>query len=368
MPRNLTDALTAVLRDVVVDGVELHARGQNQRELRAYQVKIERPSERVVVLPGRRNNIFAQIAETIWVLAGRDDLEFLGRYLPRAAEFSDDGSTWRAAYGPRLRKWDSETDQLVGVVHRLTEDPNTKRAVMSIFDPAQDYVDTKDVPCNNWLHFMRRDEWLHLNVAVRANDAIWGFSGINVFEWSVLQEIMAVSVGATPGDLNWFVGSMHVYDRHYDVAEKILRNTSPKSPYHFDVPGLAITTTVDELDHQLGLVLEAEALARNGKYVPRVQGLTDPFFAACTRMLQIYNMVRNDEPDDMVLDALAYLPPSDFRVAAIEFLSRKRGSDFSYELPLSAEERAFLEHHFQAEADLNGSRVDEQAAAVASTG
>lgn len=365
MARNLTDALTGVLDDVLDRGVEVHARGQNQLEVRAHLLTIERPTERVLVLPARRNNIFAQIAETVWVLAGRSDIEFLGRYLPRAAEFSDDGLTWRAGYGPRLRDWGPGTDQLAGVVHRLREDPNSKRAVMSIFDPASDYGDSKDVPCNNWLHFLRRGDSLNLSVAVRANDAIWGFSGINFFEWSVLQEIIAVSVGARPGDLNWFVGSMHVYERHYATAERIRRNTAPVSPYHYGVPSLAITTTVDELDRQLDSVLKAERLARDGEYVPRVAGLTDPFFAACTRMLQIYNMVRNDEPVEALLDALAGLPPSDFRVAAIEYLARKRGADFSYELPLLAQERAFLEHHFKAEAALAEHRADEPAAPVA---
>jgi thymidylate synthase len=57
------------------------------------------------VLPGRNNNVFAQLAETAWVLAGRNDLAFLGHYLPRVADFSDDGRTWRGAYGPRIRRW-----------------------------------------------------------------------------------------------------------------------------------------------------------------------------------------------------------------------------------------------------------------------
>ena len=160
----------------------------------------------------------------------------------------------------------------------LTEDPNAKRAVMSIFDPATDCSDTKDVPCNNWLYFLRRDGRLHLSVAVRANDAIWGFSGINLFEWSVLQEIIAVSVDATLGDLTWLVGSMHVYERHYDVVEKILRHAFPQSPYHFGVSSLAITTPVDDLDRQLELGLpkmrqkRAIRATRSGSRRPVLRG------------------------------------------------------------------------------------------------
>ncbi|MGL5808389.1 MAG: thymidylate synthase, partial [Nocardioides sp.] len=177
MARNLSEALVNVLGDVMVSGDEVVARGQTQRELRGHVQTITHPTERVLVLPGRANNVFAQIAETAWVLAGRDDLAYLAHYLPRAPEFSDDGKTWRAAYGPRLRNWRGQVDQLSAVADRLVEDPHTKRAVMTIFDPASDYGETKDVPCNNWLHFLQRDGQMHLSVAVRANDAIWGFSG-----------------------------------------------------------------------------------------------------------------------------------------------------------------------------------------------
>lgn len=105
MSRNLTDALIDVLADIHDNGQVVVARGQEQREVLSTLVQLTRPVERVVTVPGRANNVFAQIAETLWVLAGRNDLAFLSRYLPRAADFSDDGSTWRAAYGPRVRNW-----------------------------------------------------------------------------------------------------------------------------------------------------------------------------------------------------------------------------------------------------------------------
>lgn len=186
MSRNINDALIDVVEEINVRGDVVESRGGQQREIVGALVTIDRPRERILTVPNRNNNVFAQVAETIWVLAGRNDLDFLGRFLPRAHEFSDDGETWRAAYGPRLRAWGpGKVDQLAAVRNRLQEDPQTKRAVATIFDPALDNVETLDVPCNNWLHFLQRDGILALNVSVRANDAIWGFSGINVFEWSV---------------------------------------------------------------------------------------------------------------------------------------------------------------------------------------
>src|SRR5690348_6824007 len=109
--RNMTYALVGGLRDVLTEGKHLSVRGSHTRELRNRLTVLERPQERCLVTPRRRNNIFATIAETMWVLAGRNDLAFLTRYLPRAQDFSDDGQIWRAAYGPRLRNWHG-VDQL----------------------------------------------------------------------------------------------------------------------------------------------------------------------------------------------------------------------------------------------------------------
>lgn len=353
MPRNLSEALISVLRDVTRAGDDVFARGQHQREIRGHVQTINRPNERVLILPGRANNIFAQIAETAWVMAGRDDMDFLSRYLPRATDFSDDGKTWRAAYGPRLRNWGGKVDQCAEVVARLQEDPFTKRAAMSIFDPGADYCETLDVPCNNWLHFLQRKNQLHTSVAVRANDAIWGFSGINVFEWSVLQELIATSVGAGVGEMHWYVGSMHVYDRHYRVAEKILRNPNPLSVYDFGVRPLPITTSVAGLDDLLGTFMSAEDRARNGDYTTAADEIGDPFFSASLTMLNVYNMFLDGCGHGRIIEEVAKLPESDLRLAAVEFLTRKTGVDFGRELSLTPRERGFLAHHIRVSSDVN---------------
>ena len=122
MNRNITHALVNTVNNIMINGNDVGSRDQEQREVLSTLTKISHPTERFLVLPHRNNNVFAQVAETMWVIAGRDDLHFLKHYLPRAEEYSDDSLTWRAAYGPRLRKWKGKVDQLQGVVNRLRED------------------------------------------------------------------------------------------------------------------------------------------------------------------------------------------------------------------------------------------------------
>lgn len=258
MERNFTvedinDGLSTLAKHLVNVGDEVGSRNGRVMEMMHTGITVEKPWQREMLLPERKSNIAAQIAETMWVLAGRNDIEFLSHYLPRAADFSDDGETWRAGYGPRLRKWQWEmtstgkgADQLAEVVRLLRQDPLTRRAVMSIFDPGADYASSKDIPCNNWLSFSNRLGKLDLHVAIRSNDLIWGWSGINYFEWSALQEIVAGLVGVGVGRLHFSTTSLHVYEQHWgkardlgdsvwpeDIADSV-RFALPYSEHHAD--------------------------------------------------------------------------------------------------------------------------------------
>jgi hypothetical protein len=166
----------------------------------------------------------------MWVVGGRDDVAFLERYLPRAPEYSDDGLIWRGAYGPRLRDW-SGVDQVDEIRKLLLTHPESRRAVAVLFDPARDYQQTKDVPCNNWLHFLQRKGQLDMNVTIRSNDILWGFSGINTFEWSVLHEMMAFWLGLDVGQVTFFISSLHLYDVHQQRGARVLATFADRTGY-----------------------------------------------------------------------------------------------------------------------------------------
>ncbi|WP_127476120.1 thymidylate synthase [Microbacterium sulfonylureivorans] len=224
--RNQATAFVDLLERVMRRGERTTVRGYETRELRHVGVQIERPLERYVPVPSRRGDVFASIAETVWVLAGRNDVDFLSEYLPRAGEFSDDGRTWRAGYGPRLRNWNG-IDQLAEVVAILSEESTSRRGSIVLFDPAEDFQVSKDIPCTNWLNVSIRHGRLDIDVAVRSNDLFWGFSGINVFEWSVMQEMLAFWLDSDVGGLAFWISSLHVYERHYARALEIMRGAQP---------------------------------------------------------------------------------------------------------------------------------------------
>ena len=234
--RSVNEALPVLCRDLLEKGQEVKSRAGNTKELTFVGIELTHPMEREVLLPSRKASYPAQIAETMWVLAGRSDMEFLAKYLPRARDFSDDGLVWRAGYGPRLRDAGIRintdgykyVDPLWNVVELLRRDPETRQAVISIWSNHLDSgVQSLDIPCNNWLHFLARDGRLNLHVATRSNDIIWGWSGINQFEWSALLQLVAELTGLEAGSLHFAISSLHLYERHWEKAAKIADDRPP---------------------------------------------------------------------------------------------------------------------------------------------
>ena len=272
---DVNDALPALCRHLLGEDEVGSRLGDKTKEKTFVGIRLNEPLNREILLPSRKANIAAQIAETMWVMTGRDDVAWLRNYLPRAEDFSDDGERWRGAYGPRLRDWREEVDQLQHVVELLKAEPTTRRAVMTIYDPGKDSQPGKDIPCNNWLSFLSRNGFLDLHVAIRSNDVIWGWSGINQFEWSVLLEMVASFTGLTPGHLHFSTTSLHLYDRHYDRAEEIGRDKA-LDPTR-ESPRFALTSVqrFDELANDW-FVLEQEL--RTGAPVPveELTGFPDP--------------------------------------------------------------------------------------------
>ena len=97
---------------------------------------------------------------------------------------------------------------------------------MTIFDPLFDYLNgTKDVPCTVMFHFMIRDNKLNMNVYMRSNDAMLGHV-IDVFSFTMIQELIANELDCELGEYNHFCGSFHLYEKDIEKAKKIVDNVN----------------------------------------------------------------------------------------------------------------------------------------------
>jgi len=323
--RNISFAAPGSFADIMEKGDEIAVRGQLTREICNQVTILERPLERFLFLPGRLNDCVAQIAESIWILAGRNDIAWLSHYLPRAPDFSDDGKTWRAGYGPRLRNWRGRTDQLDEVRKLLLSDPSTRRAVMTIFDPELDYEASLDIPCNNWIAWLIRDGRLNMSIALRSNDAMWGFSGANAFEWSVLHELLAHWTNTQVGTATFFAASFHLYERHFKIVPAIVSRFHGISPYDFGIRRLPLSVKWTNLERTLQDWFAAEEHIRSDpkNELPHLDAVDDEFLRESLKLLRL-KWLEPKLTDTEIAAEMAKLEESDITAAAYQHFGRRR--------------------------------------------
>ena len=218
---NVNEALPLGLDLVKSHGRPFWSRGKETLEVPGPVSTVYRnPTRRVLFDEERDANPFFHLMESLWIIAGSNRVELPKFFLGSITNFSDDGKTFHGAYGYRLRHWpDTEmsvrgetTDQIDQVINLLRDKPDTRQAVLSIWNPHLDLgATTKDTPCNDMIMLQVRDGYLHMTVNNRSNDVIWGAYGANAVQFSMLQEFIAVMVGVEVGYYTQQSNSYHVY-------------------------------------------------------------------------------------------------------------------------------------------------------------
>ena len=176
------------------------------------------PTERVLFCPNRDANPFFHLMESVWMLAGRNDVAFPSQFVARMATFSDNSTTFHGAYGHR---WSNHfllrRSQLHIVRDLLRRDHDDRRVVLSMWDANTDLGhDGKDVPCNTHIYFKVKNGALDMTVCCRSNDIIWGCYGANAVHMSILHEWMALATEIPMGIYRQISDSYHAYVELFD--------------------------------------------------------------------------------------------------------------------------------------------------------
>jgi len=229
--RGVSEALYLAKQGIESSGVEVQTRNGPALEFPTpVTTTYTHSRERVLFYHERDANPYFHLMESLWMLAGRNDVDWISQFNGRMNTYSDDGVTFHGAYGYRWRNWFGK-DQLQKALFRLSTYPNDRRVVVGMWDPRQDLVETndgKDYPCNTQIMFWERDEDLHMTVCNRSNDMIWGAFGANAVHMSVLLEYMAGMLGYGIGNYYQFSNNLHAY---VDVLKKLDGMQPQYEPY-----------------------------------------------------------------------------------------------------------------------------------------
>lgn len=323
--RNVIDALHRGTGLIKSKGVVRSSRGGPVIELPepVYTV-YERPRERVIFSPARDANPFLHFFESLWMLQGREDLKFLEVFTKNFRKYSDDGVIMQGSYGFRWLHYFG-FNQVRTIISLLQEDPDSRRAVLTMWDPKHDLCAnnaSSDIPCNTHVYFKIRDGKLHMTVNNRSNDMIWGAYGANAVHMSMLHEYVAGNLGIEVGMLIQQSDSFHVYTEGEGgkvwtrVREAHDRRELWHDPYFMGrvsaMPMMSGCST-DEWDHDLrDFFYNFDA----GTDVPAEEYLTPYFRGVVVPMY--YAFTERD------MDQANKIESSDWRKAATEWLERRQ--------------------------------------------
>jgi len=236
----------------------------------------------------KKGTLFSCLGEFLWYLAATNKLDFIQYYIPGYEAFSDDGKTIYGAYGPRLFKLNENINQVQNVIETLTASTSSRRAVIQLFR-GEDLADNlesrrEDLPCTCTLQFTVRNHQLNMMVMMRSNDAFLGLPH-DVFAFTMLQEIIARSLGVELGSYKHAVGSLHLYTKHTKSIQDYLaegiqeRVPMPAMPFGDPWPSL-------------GKLLKAERAIRRGR-PSSILGI-DPYWADLVRLLEVFRYSRDN--------------------------------------------------------------------------
>lgn len=224
---DFTSCYLELVRTVARDyQYESAPRGQKIRECLGVSFTIKNPASRMLWARGRKFSPVYLAAELLWYLSGNNETAWISKYSNFWSAISDDGKTANSAYGARLfqpheRISGGELNQWEFVVNELTNDPDSRRAVMHLRVPEDSVKAKLDVPCTLALQFMIRDGRLHQVVHMRSSDVILGIA-YDVPAFTLFQEILANELGVDLGTYTHVSNSLHIYEKHFEMAEKML--------------------------------------------------------------------------------------------------------------------------------------------------
>lgn len=291
------------------------------------------PTERVLLSPLRRANPFFHLMESLWMLAGRNDVEFVKKFNKRISSYSDDGVYFHGAYGHRW-KVAFGTDQISKIIRLLHACPNSRRAVLTMWSSGLDLRDEEyvlDVPCNTQAYFGINNGKLDMTVTCRSNDAVWGAYGANVVHFSVLQEYVAAGLGVEVGVYRQFSNNFHAYTDVYseEKLEAIVEDVKGRNLYtFFDTYTVPVVRSFAQFNYELGWFFESppkEEEANTAEECVHINNgqYSEPFFREVVVPMYLAWLSYKRKDSLRVLAFLSCVSADDWRIAARYFLGAK---------------------------------------------
>lgn len=259
---SFSEAYLKIVKDVYNNGEICNSKGKKTKEILGYKFCINNPLDRLLFIKNRNWSLRYCIGEIFWYWSASNKLKWIQSYSNKSwSSISDDKLTLNSAYGSRIFKKHPKIGKLVQwkyVIDKLRSDKESRQAVIHIRTPIDSMTKTLDMPCTLSIQYFIRNNKLHCIVNMRSSDVIRGIS-YDVPSFTFFQERLARELKVDVGKYMHISNSLHIYEKDFDLAEKILEENSANSIQMPEMPEENITKNIK-------LILKYESEMRKNKF------------------------------------------------------------------------------------------------------
>ena len=243
-----------LLNHVLKNGVQKGDRtGTGTLSVFGYQMRFNL-SEGFPMVTTKKLHLKSIVYELLWFLKGDTNIGYLQENGVRIwNEWADSQGNLGPVYGKQWRNWNGEEiDQIKEVIQSIKENPNSRRMIVSAWNPSvlpdpktsfeENVAKGKAAlpPCHAFFQFYVAEGKLSCQLYQRSADIFLGVP-FNIASYALLTMMMAQVCGLEAGDFIHTFGDAHIYNNHMEQIELQLSRT-PK-----DLPKMTLNPEIKDI-------------------------------------------------------------------------------------------------------------------------
>ena len=208
-----------LLQHILDNGtIKMDRTGTGTKSVFGYQMRFDL-EDGFPLLTTKKVHLKSIIHELLWFIKGDTNIKYLkDNGVSIWDEWADENGDLGPVYGHQWRSWPApdgrSIDQLANVVDMIKNNPNSRRMVVSAWNPGE--VDQMALPpCHCLFQFYVADGKLSCQLYQRSADTFLGVP-FNIASYALLTMMIAQVCGLKPGEFIHTTGDTHLYLNHMD--------------------------------------------------------------------------------------------------------------------------------------------------------
>ncbi|MFH6972118.1 MULTISPECIES: thymidylate synthase [Flavobacterium] len=231
--------------------------GTGTKSVFGYQMRFDL-NEGFPMVTTKKLHLKSIIYELLWFLKGDTNIKYLQENGVKIWDaWADANGDLGPVYGHQWRNWNSEEiDQISELIKELKTNPNSRRMLVSAWNPSVLPDTTKSFdenvannkaalpPCHAFFQFYVSDGKLSCQLYQRSADIFLGVP-FNIASYALLTMMIAQVCDLQPGEFIHTFGDAHIYNNHFEQLElqlsrepkplpKMILNPNIKDIFAFD--------------------------------------------------------------------------------------------------------------------------------------